>query len=207
MLMSISELYSKCHIPPNLQRHMLEVAAVAKAVCDHWVGDPVDSSLIVTVALIHDLGNLIKFKQPFLGELEQDAEFWSQKQDEMRQKFEGDVHTATIALAKQGTFSEEVLEELDRTGQTGLPAKFSTNEARIIELADMCVSPAGIVGPETRINDLLIRYGDQVHMVDIDRHRENIEIVSGQLDQTLQVILNSISKENIELLRDLQVGG
>ncbi len=182
------------------------MTAVAQALVNHWVGGSIDANTIITVALIHDLGNLIKFKRPFLGELEQDAEYWTKKQDELRGKYGNDVHQATLALAKQEAFSPEILIELDRTGMSGSLEKFSTNEARIIELADMCVSPVGIVGPSERIDDLLKRYGDRVHLVDLQRHKENVEIVSNQLDQPLEAVLKAISQQDIEKLSSFEIG-
>lgn len=204
--MNVEQFYSQCHIPPNLARHMLEVTAVAAAICAHWTGERPEFQVVIKVALMHDLGNLIKFKRPFLGELELDAEFWSQKQDELRAKYGEDVHQATMALAQQGTLDPIVLEELNRTGQVGSPKKFETMEGRIIELADMCVSPAGIVGPVERIDDLIKRYGDKVHMIDIHRHRENVRLISAELDLPLNDILQSISRQDIEKWRDFELG-
>jgi len=198
--MNVTELYKECQIPPNLQRHMLEVAAVAQAICDNWKGETIDKSLVIKVALLHDLGNLIKFKRPFIGEIEKDAELWMEIQNKLREEFNDDVHQATMALARKAISDESILSELNLTGQTGSIEKFKTMEARIIQLADMCVSPVGIVGPQERIGDLIERYGDKVDQVDIDRHRENVQFISDRLNGSLNEIIISITPQAITAL-------
>jgi hypothetical protein len=195
--MNVSELYRECQIPPNLQRHMLEVAAVAQAICDNWKGEIIDKSLVIKVALLHDLGNLIKFKRPFIGEIEKDAELWMDIQNKLREEFNDDVHQATMALARKAISDESILSELNLTGQTGSIEKFKTMEARIIQLADMCVSPVGIVGPQERIGDLIERYGNKVDQIDIDRHRENVQFISERLRRSLNEIILSITPQAI----------
>lgn len=70
--MKIQEIYRRYSIPPNLERHMLQVAAVGEYICTHWSGPELNSQLILQALLLHDLGNIVKFKRPFLGELEQE---------------------------------------------------------------------------------------------------------------------------------------
>lgn len=184
---------------------MLEVALVAEAICLHWQGDRIDRDLVIKVALLHDLGNLIKFRRPFLGELEQDEQFWSQRQDEMRAKYGENVHAATMELAGQLVQDKSLMRELNRTGLAGSLEKFATNEAKIIQLADMCVAPQGIVGPEARIADLLERYQERVLMVDVQRQKENAKLVEKLLDQPLSEILNSISPQDVRKLQQFEI--
>lgn len=198
--MNATELYKECQIPPNLQRHMLEVAAVAQAICDNWSGETIDKSLVVKVALLHDLGNLIKFKRPFIGEIEKDAQLWMEIQNKLKEEFNDDVHQATMGLARKAISDESILRELNLTGQTGSTDKFKTLEARIIQLADMCVSPIGIVGPQERIDDLIKRYGEKVDQTDIRRHKENVQFISGRLSISLEDLIASISPQAINTL-------
>lgn len=156
--MNILETYRRYDIPPNLVRHQLEVAAVGRYICDHWTGEAVDKNLVTQALLFHDMGNIIKFKRPFLGELEKDALHWEQVQDKYFQKYGRDVHVATCAIirelgAKQALFVAEKVQEGNFIGYESLPW-----EVKVCEYADCCVTPQGIVGFETRLTDLMARY-------------------------------------------------
>src|SRR5258708_24588552 len=98
MNQSILQIYQKYNLPPNLIRHQLEVSAVGRYLCDHWTGTHVDKELITQALLLHDMGNIIKFKRPFLGELEKDSAYWEKVQDEFIQKYGKDVHNATVKI-------------------------------------------------------------------------------------------------------------
>lgn len=158
MSKNILEVYKHYSIPPNLIRHQLEVTAVGRYICDHWIGDPVDKELVAQSLLLHDMGNIIKFKRPFLGELEKDAVYWEQVQNKFVQKYGKDVHKATCAIIRElrvtkALFVAEKMQEGNFLGYESLPW-----EVKICEYADCCVTPQGIVGFETRLADLMNRY-------------------------------------------------
>ena len=156
---SIQQIYNHYQIPPNLQRHMLEVTAVGRYICDHWSGPSVDKELITKALFLHDMGNIIKFKRPFLGELEPDAAHWEQVQAEFVQKYGSDVHTATMTIITELGKEKEIgwiLENMRLvTKQSGAD---DSDVVKICEYADCCVSPEGIVGFERRLLDLIERY-------------------------------------------------
>ncbi|USN54769.1 MAG: HD domain-containing protein [Candidatus Peribacteria bacterium] len=64
---SIQDIYTQYQIPPSLQEHMLRVAAVAEQICLHS-SQEIDHATIVTAALLHDMGNIIKFNLDKLPE-------------------------------------------------------------------------------------------------------------------------------------------
>ncbi len=57
----ISEIYEEYKIMPNLREHQLRVAAVAAQICDNF-NKPLNKKEIITACLLHDMGNIIKFK-------------------------------------------------------------------------------------------------------------------------------------------------
>lgn len=179
---------------------MFEVGAVTKALAEHWTGPSLDLNLAVTVALLHDLGNLLKFKRPFLGELEADSEFWERKQDEMRSLYGDSVHQATMMMAKKIGVEPRILNLLDKTGMVGSEEKFTELESKLVQLADLCVSPEGIVGPERRIEEMKSRYGDRVSEYDLKLHAINLNFISHNLSLPLAQILSSIPPEEINSL-------
>ena len=157
--MTINSIYERFQIPPNLQRHMQEVATVCLFILDHWTGVTVDQKLTIPSALLHDLGNIVKFKRPFTGELEAEAEHWQTVQDEMILNYGPDAKSATHQMIVEVGLEDsigKVLRDMDRLVE-GVEQMMP--EAQIVEFADLCVSPAGIVGYERRKQDLISRYG------------------------------------------------
>lgn len=62
--MTILEIYKKYKIPHHLQLHILRVGAVATLIIDninHELVTEFDRNLIITICLLHDMGNVIKF--------------------------------------------------------------------------------------------------------------------------------------------------
>lgn len=156
--MTLTEIYTKYQIPPNLIRHQLQVTAVGDYVSSHWNGPKIDKKLVTEALLLHDMGNIIKFKRPFLGELEKDADHWEQVQEAFVQKYGSDVMLATDEIIGELGFSSvrEVLDEMKDVWEN--PEREVSFEARICEYADCCVTPKGIEGFEIRMEDLRVRY-------------------------------------------------
>ncbi len=158
--MTIQALYKQFSVPPNLQRHMKEVAAVCLLILDNWIGETVDQQLTIRSVLLHDLGNIVKFKRPFMGELEDEAERWQNVQDEMMLTYGADAKKATHQMIAEIGLENSigrVLRDMDRLLDGN---NHVMPEAKIVEFADLCVSPEGIVGYQRRKQDLIDRYGE-----------------------------------------------
>lgn len=174
--MTIKELYAVAKVPPNLARHMLETATVGDAVLSRWIGSPIRSDALRKSLLVHDLGNLVKFQRPFLGEWSSSQEYWMTVQDALRSRFGLSAYDATLGLIREMSIDAEVthlVEELCRLQQNEIPLGEVSWEVRIAEYADLCVSPAGIVGTQARIADIKERYQDSV-TDHINRHTEEL---------------------------------
>lgn len=157
--MTINSIYFKFKIPPNLQRHMRDVASVCQYILDNWMGETVDRQLTIRSSLLHDLGNLVKFKRPFMGELEVEAEHWQAVQDDLISRYGTDAKNATHQMVAEVGLEDSigtVLRDMDRLLDS---ANDVMPEAEIVEFADLCVSPEGIVGYQLRKQDLIDRYG------------------------------------------------
>jgi len=157
--MTLNSIYIKYQIPPNLQRHMRDVASVCLLILENWIGETVDQQLAIRSALLHDLGNIVKFKRPFMGDLEDEAERWQNVQDEIMSTYGADAKKATHKMVEELGHNNtigKVLHDMDLLIE-GVSNVMT--EAKIVEFADLCVSPAGIVGYERRKQDLIDRYG------------------------------------------------
>jgi hypothetical protein len=157
--MTLNTIYIKFQIPPNLQRHMLEVAAVCILILDNWTGEKVDRQLTVQSALLHDLGNLVKFKRPFMGELEVEAEHWQAVQDDLISRYGTDAKNATHQMIAEIGLKNSIGKVLKDVDKLVEGIELMKPEAQIVEFADFCVSPEGIVGYQRRKKDLINRYG------------------------------------------------
>ena len=62
--MNIIEIYNKYHLPENLQRHMLRVAACCMQILDNWNNNiEIDNESLIRIALLHDMGNMAKIEE------------------------------------------------------------------------------------------------------------------------------------------------
>ena len=77
---------------------MIEVAAVGEFVTNHWKGSKLHKKALTQALLLHDMGNIVKFKKPFMGELQQNAEYWEDIQQKCIQKYGTNAHTMTDAI-------------------------------------------------------------------------------------------------------------
>lgn len=165
--MTIATVYQNYQIPPNLQRHQLQVAAVVKFLQSHWSGPAVQWQVATLAALLHDMGNILKFKRPFLGELEPDAQRWLAVQDQFQAKYGSDVHTATRAIIVELISPDQplilkegpaILDTIDGMKRMFVGSSDVSWATRAVEYADSVVTPRGIENFETRMADLIERY-------------------------------------------------
>ena len=164
--MQIKEFYRKVRIPPNLERHMFQVTTVAEAIVGHWQGPKLNSSLLRKSLLVHDVGNLVKFRRPFLGELEINASYWESVQKEMITLYGSDAHEATLHILQEYEVDSEIYQFIQTLTDRQLilsPFVDASWEILIAELADLSVSPEGVVGVESRVKDIQVRYASTFH--------------------------------------------
>lgn len=174
---------------------MQDVAAVSLYVLDNWLGSKVDQQLTVRSALLHDLGNLVKFKRPFVGELENEAEHWVAIQQEMVAKYGSNAKKATHQLVAEIGLANsigKVLSHMDKLIDGDLAVM---PEAQIVEFADLCVSPEGIVGYQRRKQDLIDRYGATHGLAWV----EPADKLHGEIKKIVSINLDSIETNDYSL--------
>ncbi len=186
--MHILDLYATYRIPPQLQRHMLDTAAVGEYIIDHWrwgkTKATFNASTVIKVLLLHDLGNIVKFTTPFIGEMAEQAQYWLGVQAEIAQKYGPFAHQATLAMVQEVatqhpeldlTTTLVVLESIGfyAVENVGYPSW----ESRIADYADMCVAPQGIVGFAVRMSELIKRYGLTGQEPGIALRKDNAQLI------------------------------
>ena len=165
---NILDIYKTYKIMPNLATHMFRVSAVAKMIIDNWQGkEIIDENKLITGALLHDMGNIIKFRLNYFPEfLEPEGiEYWQNVQNEYFEKYGPDEHKATEIIMRELNLVYGIV-ELVHTMYFSLLCKHRDDapwELKILHYADMRVGPFGIVSYEERMADVKKRYADVPH--------------------------------------------
>jgi len=164
MVMSIEEIYKKYKIMPNLQEHMLRVAAVASIICDNFE-DQLPKEEIITACLLHDMGNIIKFKMDVIPEFFQPEglECWQEIKNEYIKKYGENEHEATMKIIKDELgLPDKITFLVDqiRFSYTCRHRDSDDFNTKITHYSDGRVNPYGIVSYEERMNEGKKRYKD-----------------------------------------------
>ena len=161
MPMTIEMIYKKYKIMPNLQEHMLRVAAVASLICDSF-SEPLDKENIVTACLLHDMGNIIKFELGKIPEFlePEGVEYWQTVKEEYLKKYGANEYEASIKISEELGVSPRVIELIKSISFLGVSKTAEENDyaKKIVEYGDDRVNPFGIVSLEDRLTDLRTRY-------------------------------------------------
>ena len=208
--MKLAEIYEKFKTPPNLQEHMLRAAGVASFITDHWTEPKIDKELIIKAALVHDLGNLIRFDfinhPEFLGEEQKRLTYWISVQKEIVAKYGTDDHLATARMLREIGVSKKMLSRVsNKSFRNVLNIEKTTDwELKILFYADMRVGPYGIMPLVDRLNEVINRWpeAERGKWVDhIEACKKIEKEIQGNVDINLQEItLDSLSKEDFSNL-------
>lgn len=155
--MEISDIYTKYKIMPNLQEHMLRVAAVASLICDNF-NEILSKEEIITACLLHDMGNIIKFKwDSSLGLLEPKLEYWKKVQSEYIEKYGEDVHGATLSILRELGLEQiiYIIESFDSDNPYNSDNILKNNNwvVKICLYSDERVAPFGVASVDDRLTE------------------------------------------------------
>jgi hypothetical protein len=170
---------------------MLEVAAVASYLANHIENTPINKKAIVEWALLHDMGNIVKFKDFISPQMKMGEEYWRKVQKKFIEKYGSDAHQATLHIIKELNLTDEqsvltLLESSDfrAISNNGYPSL----ETRICDYADMCVAPQGIVGFEKRIDDLIKRYNLTKEDISTQTRKDNAREIRSHISIDIEKI-------------------
>jgi len=205
--MTIAELYKKFGIPPNLQEHMQRVYGVVSFIEKHWTGQQnIDWNLTKKMALLHDVGNIVKFdfvKHPeFLGKEEANTDYWKDIQKQMIDKYGSDDNEATRKMLTEIGLDPEVVDMIfNKRFLNSIETANSKHSAlKILYYADLRVLPLGVGSLEERIADIRKRYNPEY------TSRPNFEElvnacyeIEKEVQQNLDVSVDEITDEGAGL--------
>lgn len=170
--MTIGEVYQRYEVMPNLAEHMFRVTAVAETIGHHLLSAPLpegalpftqtDLDDVVTACLLHDLGNMAKFKLEYFPEFvePQGLAYWLKIQQRFWQNYGKNAHQATLQMLGELGVSGRVKELVDAVSfNKAKQNQTSPDYARkLCAYADMRVGPHGIVSLDGRFVDGNTRY-------------------------------------------------
>jgi hypothetical protein len=162
---SILDIYKEYKIHPQLEQHMLTVTGIVL-----WIGErsktPFDIERVFIAALLHDMGNIVKFK--FDSDLypisDEERNYWKKTQAEFFEKYGKDEYTATLAIVSELGMPKEITALLGNAGFNSACSVLAEEnwEQKVLNYADMRVGPYGVVSLEERLVDLKNRYGKKI---------------------------------------------
>lgn len=159
---TIETIYDEYTIPLNLKQHMFRVAAVGEMIMEQPKFQDIDKTSLLAALLIHDLGNVVKFKFDILPEFlePQGIEYWKAVQEDFRAKYGTDDHQANVLIARELGVPEKVVDLVNRLDFSKIEkiVKEGSWEERICLYADLRVGPHGVLSLAERLSDAQKRY-------------------------------------------------
>jgi hypothetical protein len=197
---TIQETYDQYQIPPNLAQHQLRVAGVVSWILYNWHGQPLDKEKIITAALFHDMGNIIKFDfskehTPF-PYTDEERTYWQSVKEVFIQKYGNDPHHATQVIVTELGNPHGIAPIVGGLGFRNAPKFLASGDivSMIIQYADMRVSPHAVTSAKERIVDFYKRYEHRPDFDALYPEREEVKAAIFKIEAIL------VKNTNLELL-------
>jgi hypothetical protein len=169
--MNVEHVYKKLDLPQNLTQHMLTVAYLVGLARGSWQDDTaVDWDRLTVAALLHDIGNIVKFDlknyPELLGAEVGRLEYWQSKQAELIARYGSDDHEATDQMLNE-LGVDDATRRLIASKSFGNVIELSKQaqaESKLLLYCDLRVMPGKIASLGDRLEEVRIRlkkYGDR----------------------------------------------
>ncbi len=207
-MMNIRQVYQKYLTPPNLQEHMLRVAALAELILNHWQGTKVDKKAVIQACLFHDIGKPMTFsskgRSAFGRDLDKQAQFGMSEreianlkklQKKLADKYGQDEHQATVGICREIGLSPAAVKIVDNLEWKYIPRllRDSNLESLIPIYSDMRIGPKGILPLKVRLAELKARTNNQAYKSNL----KNGQIMEKAIKQNADLDLNLITNNQL----------
>jgi len=159
--MKIQKIYEKYKVMPQLQMHMLRVAGVANLICNNF-NEEIDTRAITNSCLLHDIGNIVKFKLERFPEFlsPQGYEYWEDVQNEFVKRYGNDDYTATYKILTEMGINKKIFDYIQAIEfiKAEENSKNKDFNKKIILYSDARVSPKGITSLQDRVSEVKNRF-------------------------------------------------
>jgi hypothetical protein len=203
LVMKARDIYEKFKVPPNLQEHLIRVTKVALFMADRWQEPGLNIDLLKKACLLHDLGNLVKFKlkewPESLGKEQSRLDYWLRVQAEMVDKYGPNDHQATMAMLEEAGVDEKVREIVlaKSFGNVLAIQKFGGWELKILFYADLRTGPFGVMPLKERLDEVIKRSDKYRDRQDLDKLIEAAAEIEKELEAKLDKPVSTITEESI----------
>ncbi len=211
----IGDIYKEYKIMPNLAMHQMRVAAVAMQICDS-LNIKIDQESIVRACILHDMGNIIKFRLEQFPDWNQPEglEYWQKIKNEYIEKYGDNEHTASLIIAKELKTSSYV-QELVNSIDSSFVEKIAMGDdicKKICIYVDNRVNPNGIVSAEEHSLEAQKRYENHPHAFSDEKRlffNKSLFLIENQIFSNSKIIPENINDESIipflEILKDFSI--
>lgn len=212
---NIVDIYKEYKIMPNLVMHQMRVAAVAMQIIES-MDIEVDKEIIVKACLLHDMGNIIKFKLDHFPEQNEPAgiDYWQSVKDEYIIKYGEKEHIANFKIAKELGVSDYILDLINCVDSSIVEILAMNNDfnKKICMYADGRVTPHGVVSIEERSMEAKERYKYHPNTFDEESRlhfNKNLYLMENQIFSHSKIRPEDINDESIkdylEKLKDYSI--
>jgi len=183
---------------------MIRVHGIVVFLQKHWKGKEVNWDLIKKSALVHDLGNIVKFnldKYPqFLGSEQKNMEYWKKVQREMIEKYGRDDHEATRQMLTEINVDPKIVQGiLGKSFHNAVEIKNSHNWlTKILLYADLRAMPFGVVPLSERLDDVRDRMPQYTSRADFEDLVGAALDIEKQIQHHLNVEVSEIADDSID---------
>lgn len=185
--MKIQKIYDKYKIMPQLQLHMLRVTGVATLIVENFRQD-IDKNVIITVCLLHDIGNIVKFNlKKFPENLKPYGyEYWKNVQNEFIDKYGKSDYEATYGILKELNIPKKLFGHINTMEFRKAPENAKRKdsfEIKITQYSDMRVAPYGVANMEERLNEVQRRFMRNHGISDreFNKYRDGVQTIENQI--------------------------
>ncbi len=204
--MKVKDIYQKFGIPPNLQDHMVQVSGITTFIEGHWkkAAPTVDWDLVKKVALLHDLGNVVKFDLDrhvdFLKGEEANIDYWRTMQKKIIDTYGVDDHEVTKKMLQEIVMSQEAIDVIQSKGLSNAMATMDSDNwsLKILFYADMRTLPSGIGSLSERMDDIAKRLPKYGLRPDFQELVDACHEIERQIQANIDVSILDITDRSVE---------
>ncbi|MFA6501864.1 MAG: HD domain-containing protein [Parachlamydiales bacterium] len=202
--MKISEIYKKFGVSPNLQEHMERVFGVVSLIEKHWKGaEIVNWNLTKKMALVHDIGNVVKFDfinhPEFLEDEQKNIEYWKRVQAEMIARYGSDDNEATKMILTELGIEPKIVEDVynKRFVNSVHTSQSGSMSLKILYYGDLRALPLGIGTLEERIGEIRKRYTNYASRSDFEDLVNACNKIEKEIQGKVDFSVNEIDNKSI----------
>jgi hypothetical protein len=193
-----SEVYGEYMVPPNLQEHMLKVAAFAQVIKENWSGPEVDLDSVIQAGKFHDIAKPMTFnltKQAKFGLSQQEITNLGKLQNRLKLKYGENEHDATVQICRDIGLNSKTVGLVDNLEWSYIPRLLEESdiEALVLIYCDMRIGPEGVLSIKDRHEDLQNR--EQAYKLE-ERIQDGLNLEEF-ISKNVTIDLNNVTDEQI----------